>query len=60
MLEELGLKHLAYDWREEHVPTWIAEVDYAGPVGILDHRAQLDAWESLQLNLDGLDKLLGR
>ncbi|MEM7561394.1 MAG: pyrrolo-quinoline quinone, partial [Planctomycetota bacterium] len=22
MLQELGLKKLAYDWREEHVPTW--------------------------------------
>ncbi len=39
---------------------WIADVGYSGPIGILDHREQLDARESLQLNLDGLDKLLGR
>ena len=39
---------------------WIAQVGYTGPIGILDHREQLDARESLQLNLDGLDKLLDR
>ncbi len=39
---------------------WIADAGYTGPIGILDHREQLDARESLQLNLDGLDKLLGR
>jgi len=38
---------------------WIAEVGYTGPIGILDHREQLDARESLKLNLDGLDELLG-
>lgn len=27
MLSGLGLKHLAYDWREEHVATWDAELD---------------------------------
>jgi sugar phosphate isomerase/epimerase len=32
--------------------------DYSGPIGILGHRAELDAAESLRLNLDGLKKLL--
>jgi putative heme-binding domain-containing protein len=27
MLEELGFKHFAYDWRAEHVPTFDAEVE---------------------------------
>lgn len=27
MLNELGLTRMAYDWREEHVATWDAEVD---------------------------------
>lgn len=30
---------------------------YSGPVGIIDHRPELDAKESLQENLDGLKKL---
>jgi hypothetical protein len=33
---------------------------YQGPIGIIDHREELDAEESLRLNLDGLDRLLGR
>lgn len=37
---------------------WIAQCNYTGPVGILDHRDELDAQESLQLNLDGLEQLL--
>lgn len=45
---------------DRQILDWIAQVDYTGPIGILDHREQLDARESLQLNLDGLDKLLGR
>lgn len=32
---------------------------YAGPIGIIDHREQLDAEESLQQNLTGLGKVLG-
>lgn len=31
---------------------------YQGPIGVLDHRSQLDAKESLKLNLDGLQKVL--
>ena len=30
MLEELGLKKLAYDWREEHVPTFEDEFSPCG------------------------------
>ncbi|MBL6723905.1 MAG: hypothetical protein ISQ09_02325 [Rubripirellula sp.] len=31
---------------------------YRGPVGILDHRNELDARDSLQQNLDGLNDLI--
>ena len=31
---------------------------YRGPIGILDHRMELDARESLQQNLDGLNGLI--
>ena len=31
---------------------------YDGPIGVLDHRKELDARKSLQQNLDGLDRLL--
>jgi hypothetical protein len=27
MLEKLGFKHFAYDWRAEHVPTFAAEIE---------------------------------
>jgi hypothetical protein len=36
----------------------IARSGYRGPIGILDHRSQLDAEESLRENLDGLKRLL--
>ena len=29
MLERLGIKHFAYDWRAEHMPTFDAEIDGA-------------------------------
>ena len=32
---------------------------YEGPIGIIDHRNELDTKESLKQNLDGLDGLLG-
>ncbi len=35
----------------------VVESDYAGPIGILDHRPELDARESLQENMAGLDAL---
>jgi len=31
---------------------------YAGPIGILDHRGDVDAEEALRANLDGLKRLL--
>lgn len=36
----------------------IRQSRYAGPIGILDHRNELDAEKSLKQNLDGLDKLV--
>ena len=32
---------------------------YSGPIGILDHRNELDAEQSLRQNLEGLEKLVG-
>lgn len=43
---------------DERIVSWIREVEYAGPIGILDHRDQLDARESLLSNLNGLRRLL--
>lgn len=39
MLEKLGFKHFAYDWRGEHVPTFDAEV-----ASLKKHNVALDAW----------------
>jgi len=39
MLKELGLKRLAYDYREEHVPTFDAEVE-----AMKRHGIELTAW----------------
>ncbi len=36
----------------------ILRSDYDGPVGILDHRSELDAEQSLRSNLDGLRRLV--
>ena len=36
----------------------IAESGYEGPIGILDHRPETDAEESLKQNLAGMQKLL--
>ncbi|WP_197356130.1 sulfatase-like hydrolase/transferase [Aureliella helgolandensis] len=38
---------------------WLRQVQYSGPIGILDHRGQLDAKESLEMNLTGLRALIG-
>jgi sugar phosphate isomerase/epimerase len=38
----------------------ILQSGYKGPIGILDHRAELDAEEALRANLDGLDALMPR
>jgi putative heme-binding domain-containing protein len=39
MLERLGFKHFAYDWRAEHVPTFDAEVE-----ALKRHHVALDAF----------------
>jgi putative heme-binding domain-containing protein len=39
MLERLGFRHFAYDWRPEHVPTFDAEVD-----ALKRHGVALDAF----------------
>jgi len=39
MLEKLGFKHFAYDYREEHVPTFDAEIE-----ALQRHGVSLDAW----------------
>ena len=39
MLERLGFKHFAYDWRPEHVPTFDAEVE-----ALKKHGVALDAF----------------
>ena len=47
----------------EHERTMLKVVldsGYNGPVGILDHQNQVDAEDSLQANLTGLDTLLGK
>ena len=36
----------------------IKNIDYKGPIGILDHRSEIDAEKSLLENLSGLKKLL--
>jgi sugar phosphate isomerase/epimerase len=36
----------------------IVKSGYSGPIGILDHRGELDAEESLEQNLEGLAKLV--
>jgi len=36
----------------------VVDSDYSGPVGLLDHRPEMDAEESLRQNLDGLQRLL--
>ena len=35
----------------------VEKIGYAGPIGVLDHRNELDARESLTENLEGLEKL---
>src|SRR5438445_9412016 len=46
MLQRLGFKHFAYDWRAEHMPTFAAELD-----ALKRHGIRLDAfWFPAQLN----------
>jgi sugar phosphate isomerase/epimerase len=39
MLENLGIKHLAYDWRDEHIPSFDAEVE-----AMKRHGIEIAAW----------------
>src|SRR3954453_18956629 len=39
MLQRLGFKHFAYDWRTEHIPTFDAEID-----ALQRHGVSLDAF----------------
>ncbi len=39
MMERLGFKHFAYDYRAEHIPQWDAELD-----ALQRHGISLDAW----------------
>ena len=39
MMEQLGLKHFAYDYRAEHIPTFDAEIE-----ACKRHGVSLDAW----------------
>ena len=39
MLEKLGIKHFAYDYRAQHIPTWDAELD-----ALKRHGVELTAW----------------
>ncbi len=39
MLERLGFKHFAYDWRTEHIPTFDAEIE-----ALKKHHVSLDAF----------------
>src|SRR5215216_7893792 len=39
MLEKLGIKRFAYDYRAEHVPTWDEELD-----ALKRHGIELTAW----------------
>jgi sugar phosphate isomerase/epimerase len=48
MLEKLGLKHFAYDWRAEHIPTFDAEI-----AALKKHGVALDAfWFPTELNAE--------
>ncbi len=48
MLERLGFKHFAYDWRAEHIPTFDAEFE-----ALKRHHVALDAfWAAGELNRD--------
>ena len=50
MLERLGFRHFAYDWRAEHVPSFDAEMD-----ALAKHKIKLDAfWTPGELNKDSI------
>jgi quinoprotein glucose dehydrogenase len=48
MLERLGIKHFAYDWRHEHIPTFEAELD-----ALQNHHIELTAvWFYTNIDAD--------
>jgi len=55
MLEKLGFKHFAYDWRGEHVPTFEQEWD-----ALEKHGVALDAFWSTPPDLRGLQESFQR
>ncbi len=43
---------------EVHMIRTVIENGYAGPIGVLDHRNEIDAEVSLSQNLSGLENIL--
>ncbi len=54
MLEQLGFKMFAYDYRAEHIPTWDVEME-----ALKKHRVQLTAWWFPTTLNDEARKILG-
>src|SRR5690349_23739206 len=54
MMEQLGLKHFAYDYRAEHIPTFDAEID-----ACKQHGVSLDAWWFPTVMNDEAQMILG-
>ena len=44
--------------RDREILQMIADSGYDGPIGLIDHRPEIDAEVSLQENLDGMQKIL--
>ena len=44
---------------EQSMIETVIKSGYSGPIGILDHRPDLDSEEALKANLEGLDRLFG-
>ncbi|MEZ6090185.1 MAG: plastocyanin/azurin family copper-binding protein [Pirellulaceae bacterium] len=62
MNDKANPKILGLD-KGEHEQSMIAQIiqsGYDGPIGILDHRSELDAKESLKENLDGMEQIRKR
>jgi dienelactone hydrolase len=45
---------------EQSMMQLVVDHGYSGPIGILDHRSEVDARESLQQNLDGLTRVVSQ
>ena len=59
--QDAGKNKIVSLGRGKHEAAMIQQViasGYNGPIGILDHRSQMDAEKSLRENLDGLNELL--